>query len=436
MKMEAAVVGGGLAGCESALQLSARGVKVRLIEMRPVTPTPAHSTSHLAELVCSNSLKSDDPQTASGLLKRELRMLGCRLLPVAEQTRVPAGHALAVDRELFAEKVTGIILRDPFITLELAEQKDLDIPSCTIIATGPLTSDNLSRAIQDHFSSEHLHFYDAISISVGFDSIDTAGAYRASRYGKGGDDYWNIPFAEGQYRNLVKFLRDAPKVEKRGFEEDRCFEACLPVEVLAGRGEDALRFGPMKPRGLPDPRTGRDPYAVLQLRQETHRGDMLGLVGFQTRLTRTAQNKLMKLIPGLWNADILRWGAVHRNTFLDSPNLLDVKQMSKKREGLFFSGQLVGVEGYMESMAHGLITALNVEYYLKNRVLPMFPPETLLGALQRHLTEGRTPFQPMNVNFGILPPLTAKRKDRNSKRTERSLSRLREFIVSNMHPAG
>ncbi|MCK4237221.1 MAG: methylenetetrahydrofolate--tRNA-(uracil(54)-C(5))-methyltransferase (FADH(2)-oxidizing) TrmFO, partial [Candidatus Krumholzibacteria bacterium] len=251
MKREVTVIGGGLAGSELALQLSARGIKVCLVEMRPIESTPAHRTSGLAELVCSNSLKSDNAQTSSGLLKRELRMLGCRLLELAEMARVPAGHAIAVDRELFSRKVTELIENDSLITIVRCEQKDLELPHCSVIATGPLTSKDLSRAIQEHFSSEHLYFYDAISISVSSDSIDPELIYRASRYGKGGDDYWNVPFTRYEYTRLIEFLKKAPKMEKHGFEETRCFEACLPIEVLAARGEDSLRFGPLKPKGLP-----------------------------------------------------------------------------------------------------------------------------------------------------------------------------------------
>lgn len=428
MIKDVTVAGGGLAGSELALQLSDRGIAVRLVEMRPAEPTPAHKTGYLAELVCSNSLKSENLETASGLLKAELHTIGCRLLKAAEECRVPAGHALAVDREMFARGVTELIGRTSLIDVVRSEQKTLDLPQCSIVATGPLTSPPLSKAIQEHFSADNLYFYDAISISVGADSVDFGPAFRASRYGKGGEDYWNIPFTVEEYSRLVEFLRGAPKARKRDFEELRCFEACLPAEVLANRGEDTLRYGPMKPRGLPMPGSGREPYAVLQLRQETRDGTMLGLVGFQTRLTIGAQKELMRFIPGMADAEILRWGSIHRNTFLDSPRLLDGRQMSRRRSGLFFSGQIVGVEGYMECIAHGLVTAMNVASFLKGGKPVIFPSETLTGSLQRHLAEGKSPFQPMNVNFGLLPGMGCRKKDRKRLLAERSLESLESFL--------
>jgi len=432
---EVTVIGGGLAGSELALQLASRGVGVTLVEMRPGTPTPAHRTPDLAELVCSNSLKSDDPETASGLLKRELRMLHCRLLEAAEESRVQAGHALAVDRTLFSRAVMARIEAHPAIRLERREQTDLELPACAVIATGPLTSEGLSGAIRDHFSADHLFFYDAISLSVGVDSIDPDYAFKASRYGKGGEDYWNIPLDAVQYARLVDFLRKAPKSEQHGFEETRCFESCLPVEVIAARGDDALRFGPLKPKGLADPRTGREAHAVIQLRQETRDGTLFGLVGFQTRLTRGAQDELFRVLPGFRAPEILRWGSVHRNTFLDSPRLLDEMQMSRTRPGLFFAGQIAGVEGYMESIAHGIIVACCILQYLEGEAAPLFPRETLLGSLQRHCIEGTSPFQPMNVNFGILPAVTARRGERKRLYVERSLEKLGTFL-SDMHIIG
>jgi methylenetetrahydrofolate--tRNA-(uracil-5-)-methyltransferase len=429
---EVAIIGGGLAGSEIALQLASRGRRVRLIEMRPEHSTPAHNTPYLAELVCSNSLKSDHPETASGLLKRELRMLGCRLLELAEDSKVPAGHALAVDRERFARSVTGVVERVPSISIERFEQEDLDVPPCSIIATGPLTSSPLSHALAAHLGSEHLYVYDAISISVAAASVNEERVFRASRYGKGGDDYLNIAFSREEYDRFVQFLRKAPTQEKRGFEDTRCFEACLPIEVIAGRGEESIRFGPLKPKGLADPATGREPHAVLQLRQETIDGAMLGLVGFQTRLTRPAQRELMRLIPGLDGAEILRWGSIHRNTFIDAPRLLDGKQMSRKRAGLFFAGQIVGVEGYMESIAHGLVTALNVERYLDAKEDLRFPRETLLGALQAHISGGGEPFQPMNANFGILPPIHGSKRRRRALLAERSLESLKRYLSMNL----
>ncbi|MBN2184587.1 MAG: methylenetetrahydrofolate--tRNA-(uracil(54)-C(5))-methyltransferase (FADH(2)-oxidizing) TrmFO [Candidatus Krumholzibacteriota bacterium] len=424
------VVGGGLAGSEAALQLADRGLNVQLLEMRPGENTPAHKTSSLAELVCSNSLKSESPQTASGLLKKELSMLGCRLLGLARETRVPAGHALAVDRDLFASAVTNAINNEKRIVIVNREQKDLNFSIPAIIATGPLTSKSLSEAIISEFSSETLFFYDAISISVNVESIDHTKVFKGSRYGKGADDYWNIPFSREEYQRLVAFLKGSPSTASRDFEEKRYFDACLPVEVLASRGDETLRFGPLKPKGLIDPATGKEPFAVLQLRQETLNGTMAGLVGFQSRLTRKGQKELMKLIPGLEKAEILRWGSIHRNTYLDSPRLLDAVQMSRMKEGIYFSGQITGVEGYMESIAHGLLTARNLFNRISGKEDEIFPEETILGGLQRHLSNDSAPFQPMNANFGILPAVDGKRKDRKRLKYERSVAALERFLES------
>ena len=423
------VIGGGLAGCEAALQLASLDIPVRLIEMRPDVDTPAHRTSMLAELVCSNSLKSVDPLTASGLLKKELSSLRCILLETASRCAVPAGHALAVDRELFASEVTALIEESPLIELERGEQVTLPADGCAIIATGPLTSDSLSSAIGEHFDGGKLYFYDAIAISIESETIDEAQIFRGSRYGKGGDDYLNVPLTEEGYADLVRFLLEAPKTEKHGFESGVCFEACLPVEVIASRGTESLRYGPLKPRGLVDPSNGREPHAVLQLRQEKMDGSLLGLVGFQTRLTRPAQKQLLSLLPGLEKAKIARWGAIHRNTYLDSPRLLDERQMSSRQEGLFFAGQLTGVEGYVESIAHGLLTALNAAAYLEGRVLPLFPADTMTGALQRHLSGMERDFQPMNANMGLLPPAKGNKRERKARKAERAAASLKSYLV-------
>ena len=425
---EATIIGGGLAGSELALQLSARDFRVSLVEMRPARATPAHTTPFLAELVCSNSLKSENIETASGLLKKELEMLGCRLLAEARKARVPAGHALAVDRELFASRITELIENDAGIAIDRREQEGLDLPETSVIASGPLTSDGLSKALEEHFTSGHLYFYDAVSISVDAGSIDTSVPYRASRYGKGGADYLNIPFSKDEYDRLVCFLIEAPKTKKRGFEESLCFDACLPVEVIAARGKESLSFGPMKPKGLADPRMRSEPHAVLQLRQENREGTMLGLVGFQTRLNHGAQKELLKLIPGLSDAEILRYGAIHRNTYLDAPRLLDGAQMSRSRRGLFFAGQIAGVEGYVESIAHGLVTALNIAAIEGGGERLLLPPETIIGGLQRHMIEGEERYQPMNANFGLLPAVKAGRKYRKRIYADRSIERMEAFI--------
>ncbi len=421
------VVGGGLAGCETALQLASRGLQVELVEMRPGRMTPAHRTGSLAELVCSNSLKSDNAETASGLLKRELRMLGCRLLEIASESRVPAGHALAVDREIFSRKVGEAVAEESLIKLSHREQTDLDIP-VVVIATGPLTSDLLSSAVIEHFGKDNLFFYDAISMSIAVDSMDHSKVFKASRYGKGDPDYWNVPLDRDKYLALLEYIRTASKKAGHDFEDGRCFEACLPVEVSVSRGDDVLRYGPLKPRGLVDPITGKEPYAVIQLRQESIEGTIAGLVGFQTKMTMSAQKGLMALIPGLENAEIVRFGAIHRNTFLDSPGLLDSRQMSIKRDGLFFSGQITGVEGYVESIAHGLLTAINVLKYIEGHPPVIFPSETLLGGLQAHLVSKSSNFQPMNANFGILPPVKGKRRERKAMKVERSLTSLISFL--------
>ncbi len=429
MTKSVTVIGGGLAGSELAIQLSSLEIDVVLVEMRPAVMTGAHTTGRLAELVCSNSLKSENPDTSSGLLKKELEILGCRLLPLARTARVPAGHALAVDREVFSELVSETIERDHRITVERREVTDLETGGCCVVAAGPLVSDRLAEAIKDHFCGENLYFYDAISLSVAEESIDKERLFRASRYGKGGDDYWNVPFTKEQYLALVRFLEKAPRAGKRGFESSKCFDACLPVEVIAERGEDSLRFGPLKPKGLIDPRTGREPYAALQLRQETKDGSMLGLVGFQTRLTRVGQKDLLGFLPGLEKSEILRWGSIHRNTFIDSPMLLDETQMSLKKPGLFFAGQITGVEGYVESIAHGLIVSRNVAGYLSGRAMRPFPRDTMTGALQHYLSSGLRPYQPMNANFGLLPPVTGNRKERKHLKSVRAVESLKNYLA-------
>ena len=412
---EITIVGGGLAGSEAAWQLADRGFRVRLFEMRPSTPTGAHRTDRLAEIVCSNSFKSTLLDTASGVLKAEMDILGCRLLDVARACAVPAGHALGIDRELFAQAVTDAIERHPGITVERRRVDSLDLPSPAIIATGPLTGEGLARSLAAHCSQEHLYFYDAIAPSIDGDTVDPAAGYWASRYGKGEADYLNIPFDRDDYRRLVEFIRGAEYVGAHEFEEEKYFEACLPVEVLVRRGEDTLRFGPMKPKGLPDPRTGRDPYAVLQLRRESREGSLMGLVGFQTRMTWACQKELLRLIPGFADVSVLRFGTIHRNIFLYIPGLCRPYLEDTKREGLHYAGQICGVEGYVESIASAIVVSLAVTARLRGTPMPALPANSMLGALMGYVHTPSKNFQPMNANFGILPaPDVRNRRERHA----------------------
>jgi methylenetetrahydrofolate--tRNA-(uracil-5-)-methyltransferase len=439
------IVGGGLAGCEAAWQAAGRGCSVRLFEMRPMVPTPAHATDRLAELVCSNSLKSESPEDASGLLKAEMRALGSIILECAEATRVPAGSALAVDRERFAAAVTEAITAHPRIQVARQEVPGLPAERPVIVATGPLTSDRLSVALQQRFATvlqtesgaspnaRWLYFYDAISPIVSADSIDSGLAFIASRYGKGGDDYVNCPLTRAEYLAFREALLKGERYLLREFEEPRYFEGCLPIEELAERGEDVLRFGPMRPVGLTDPRTGKRPYAVVQLRQENRgpdgRPSMYNLVGFQTRLRRGDQLKALRLIPGLQQAEVLRYGSVHRNTFIMAPLLLRETLEFRGEAGVFIAGQLTGVEGYLESAATGLLAGINAARLIRGegRVSP--PATTMLGALLGYLTQSRPEtFQPINANFGILPRLSQivrKREERNRLLADRALADFR-----------
>jgi methylenetetrahydrofolate--tRNA-(uracil-5-)-methyltransferase len=436
------VIGGGLAGCEAAWQAAGRGCTVRLFEMRPTVPTPAHATDRLAELVCSNSLKSESLEDASGLLKAEMRALGSIILGCAEATRVPAGSALAVDRERFAAAVTEAITAHPRIRIVRQEVPELPAERPVIVATGPLTSDRLAAELTALFAaclepgtaaprtSNLLYFYDAISPIVSADSVDHKIVFAASRYGKGGDDYLNCPLTREEYLRFRDVLLKGERYPLHEFEEPKYFEGCLPIEELAERGEDALRFGPMRPVGLKDPRTGKRPYALAQLRQENRgpdgRPSMYNLVGFQTRLRRADQLKALRLIPGLGQAEILRYGSVHRNTFIMAPLLLaDTLQFRGDAE-VFFAGQLIGVEGYLESAVTGLLAGINAARLTRGegRVSP--PPTTMLGALLRYITQSAPEtFQPINANFGVLPRLSQivrDRRERNRHLTDRALA--------------
>ncbi len=421
------IIGGGLAGCEAAWQAASRGVRVTLHEMKPVKYSPAHSLPGLAELVCSNSLRGAALENAVGLLKEELRRLGSLFMEAADATRVPAGGALAVDRGLFSAYITDKIAAHPLIDLVRGEVAELPPTGTVIIATGPLTSDLLAQQL-GVLTGAQLYFYDAIAPIVMADSLDLTKIFRASRYGKGdGDDYLNCPMDEAEYRAFVAALLAAEKVPSKDFEKVVHFEGCMPIEELAARGVDTLRFGPMKPVGLTDPRTGREPHAVVQLRLENREGTMYNLVGFQTKLTYPEQKRIFPMIPGLEQAEFVRLGSMHRNTFINAPRLLEPTQQLKQQPRLFFAGQITGVEGYVESAASGFLAGVNAARGELGLDLTAPPANTALGALVRHITNADAKhFQPMNVNYGLFPELAgrAKKQERRQKLAERALEEL------------
>lgn len=428
--MTVTVVGGGLAGCEAAWALAARGLAVTLYEMRPAVRTPAHHTDALAEIVCSNTFKSTEITNAHGLLKAELRLLGSLLLEIADQVRVPGGAALAVDRNLFSQEATRRVEAHPLITVRREEVTEL--PSPAVVATGPLTSDRLAEVITARLGLESLAFYDAIAPIVAAESLDLDCLYRLSRYGKGGGaDYLNCPMSNDQYYQLVDALISSEQYEGHDFDRVPYFEGCLPVEEMARRGADTLRFGPMKPVGLPDPRTGREPYAVVQLRQEDRAGQMWNLVGFQTRMKMPEQKRVFSTIPGLARAEFLRYGSIHRNTYLNAPAALTAHLSARDDARLLFAGQLVGVEGYTESLGSGLLCGINLARMLEGAEPRVPPPETMLGALLRYVHEADPQhFQPMNANFGLLPPLDAPVRDKQRRKellAARALGAMRAF---------
>lgn len=400
--MKASVVGGGLAGSEAAWALAERGVEVTLLEMRPLVRTPAHQTDRLAELVCSNTFKSTDTTNAHGLLKAELRALGSLLLPCADEARVPGGTALAVDRDVFSRLVHERIHSHPRITVMREEVSEL--PSPGIIATGPLTSDRLADAISGRLGTGALAFYDAIAPIVSADSLDRERIYALSRYGKGdGDDYLNCPMTRDEYEAFIDAMAAADQYSGHDFDQVPYFEGCLPIEEMARRGRETPRFGPMKPVGLPDPRSGREPYAVVQLRREDRAGQMWNLVGFQTRLRIPEQKRVFSTIPGLEGAEFLRFGSIHRNAYLNSPAALGPALTARDDDTLFFAGQLTGVEGYTESLGTGLLAGINLARRLQGKDARVPPPTTMLGALYRYLREADPRhFQPMNANFGLV----------------------------------
>lgn len=401
----AIVVGAGLAGCEAAWQLACRGVSVTLREMKPQEQTPAHHSADFAELVCSNSLRGAGLSTAPGLLKEELRRCGSLILEAADATRVPAGGALAVDREAFSAYITRKIRSHPNITVLPGRVDEIPAGPC-IIATGPLTDGRLAESIDALFGGEPLHFYDAAAPIVSFDSIDMDHAYFASRYDKGTADYINCPLDREEYLAFVEQLKTAREAPVHGFEDKAVFEGCMPVEVMARRGEDTLRYGPMKPVGLKDPRTGARPYAVVQLRADNAEKTAFNIVGFQTHLMHPEQKRVFGMIPALRRAEYFRYGSMHRNSFLRSPGRLDRYYRVIGREELFFAGQITGVEGYIESTASGLCCGLNLARQLQGLAPVTFPRETAMGALSLHISENQEQrFDPMNINFGIITPL-------------------------------
>jgi methylenetetrahydrofolate--tRNA-(uracil-5-)-methyltransferase len=422
---KALVVGGGLAGCEAAWQLAERGHQVTLIEMRPVRQTPAHQTDGLAELVCTNSFKSEDLTNAHGLLKAEMRALGSILLRAAAETRVAAGTALAVDRHKFSALLGALLANHPNITLERREITQVpDEPA--VLATGPLTSDALTQSVQALLGDGGLAFYDSIAPIVAQESVDLSIAYYASRWGKGvGDDYLNCPLSREEYEAFLAALRAADVYHGYDWENIPYFEGCLPIEVMAARGDDTLRFGPMKPVGLRDPRTGKRPYAVVQLRREDASGQMWNMVGFQTRLRTGEQRRVFQMIPGLQNAEFLRMGSIHRNTYLNFPQRLTYYGAPHARADIIFAGQLTGVEGYTESAASGMLAGINMDRLLRGDT-PVVPPSTtMLGGLFRYLRESPPEqFQPMNSNFGLLDPLAEHVRDKGLRR-EKTIARAR-----------
>jgi methylenetetrahydrofolate--tRNA-(uracil-5-)-methyltransferase len=434
------VIGGGLAGCEAACQLSRRGVGVDLYEMRPVRGTEAHHTDRLGELVCSNSFRNATLETAVGLLKEEMRRLGSLVMRIGDATRVPAGACLAVDRTHFAEQLTAAVEALPRVRIVRDEVTEIP-PGLTILASGPLTSPALSQALARVLGTAHLYFYDAIAPIVATDSIDMSVAWKASRYGKGGEDYINCPLDRSQYYAFVDAVLAAEKVPTRDFERCLYFEGCMPIEEMARRGPDTLAFGPMRPVGLTDPRHGRRPYACVQLRQDDAEGRLYNMVGFQTKMTYPEQRRVFRMIPGLERAEFVRLGSLHRNTFVNSPALLLPSLQVIGRRRLFLAGQLVGVEGYVESAATGLLAGLNAARLVRGEA-PVSPPRaTALGSLLAYVTQrGKRAFQPMNANYGLLPPLGRGLRGREKKlalaeRALAELTRWRESAHLDVEPA-
>jgi methylenetetrahydrofolate--tRNA-(uracil-5-)-methyltransferase len=426
------VIGAGLAGSEAAWQLARRGVQVRLFEMRPVRMTEAHQTGGFAELVCSNSLRSDSLETAVGVLKEEMRRLGSIVMTAADRARVPAGAALAVDRDSFSTLITATLEAHQNVTIVREEVATIPI-GVTIVATGPLTSPLLSETLNEVIGPRNLYFYDAIAPIVTAESVNMDRAFKASRYDKGGDDYINCPMTESEYNAFVDALLTAEKVAAHRFEKPIYFEGCMPIEEMARRGRQTLAFGPMRPVGLANPRTGENAYAVVQLRQDDREGRLFNMVGFQTKMTYPEQRRVLRMIPGLEHAEFVRLGSLHRNTFIDSPRLLRPTLQLQALDDLFFAGQMIGVEGYVESAATGLLAAVNVARYLEDKPCLIPPLVTAVGSLIAYISDAvRRDFQPMNANYGLMPPLTNRSRGRMKKQAmaARALNAIDEWIAS------
>ena len=439
------VIGGGLAGCEAAYQIAKRGIKVKLYEMKPIKFSPAHSNENLAEIVCSNSFKSNLLTNACGLLKEELRMLDSLLIKCADKVSVPAGQALAVDRETFSKLVTKEIKDNPNIEVINEEVTDIEKDAITIIATGPLTSENLSKKILNLTGEDELYFYDAAAPIILKESIDFNIAFYGDRYSqekkkdeteddwkkrqeKETKDYINLPMNKEEYENFVNELVNAEIVNLHSFEKKEIFEGCMPIEIMAKRGTDTLRFGPLKPVGFDDPRTGKRPYAVVQLRQDNKEGTIFNMVGFQTNLKFGEQKRVFSLIPGLKDAEFIKYGVMHRNTYINFSKLLDETYNLKSNSNIYFAGQISGVEGYVESISSGLVAGQNAANKLKNKEKKIFPKETIIGALAKYISTPNQNFQPMNANFGVLPELEEKIRDkklRYKKMAEKSLDAIK-----------
>lgn len=425
------IIGGGLAGSEAAYQIAKRGIRVTLHEMKPVRFSPAHQSQNLAELVCSNSLRSDALDSAVGLLKEEMRRLGSLVMEAADNTKVPAGKALAVDRERFSSYITQKIAVHPLITIVREEVTEIPEEGLTIVATGPLTSEGLSKRLGELIGENYLYFYDAIAPIIFKDSIDFNVAFKASRYAEGEGDYLNCPMDEKQYEDFIRALKEAEKVPLKPFEKPVYFEGCLPIEVMAERGDETLRFGPMKPVGLRDPRAGKEAYAVVQLRQENVAGTLYNMVGFQTKLKWPEQERIFRMIPGLEKAEFARLGSIHRNTFVKAPVVITKTLQLQKNKNIFLAGQISGVEGYVESTAMGLIAGINAALLAGGKEMVVPPDTTAHGALINHITESNPEsFQPMNVNFGLFPPPAHKvpRRERGRFYAQRALTALHDFV--------